>query len=59
MKRIVRKRKSIKLTDEINFKKEISLEAFIFLALFIGFFAYLSSIMGATNMIKTMMMTSL
>ncbi|MDO4661912.1 MAG: hypothetical protein Q4B36_02115 [Tissierellia bacterium] len=58
MKRIVRKRKSIKLTDEINFKKEISLEAFIFLALFIGFFAYLSSIMGATNMIKTMMMTS-
>lgn len=47
-----------KLKEEKLFKKEISLEAFIFIIAFVGLFAYMGNIMGGTNMIKTMMSTS-
>lgn len=39
------------------FKKEVGLEAIIFIAIFMAFFCYMGSIMGGTNMIKTMMNT--
>ena len=39
-------------------KKDVGPEVFIFLAAFLGLFIYMGSIMGGTNMIKTMMMTS-
>ena len=39
------------------FKKEVGLEAIIFIAIFMVFFCYMGSIMGGTNMIKTMMNT--
>ena len=39
------------------FKKEVGLEAIIFIAIFMAFFGYMGSIMGGTNMIKTMMNT--
>lgn len=39
------------------FKKEVGLEAIIFIAVFMAFFCYMGSIMGGTNMIKTMMNT--
>ena len=39
------------------FKKEVGLEAIIFIATFMAFFCYMGSIMGGTNMIKTMMNT--
>ena len=40
-------------------KKDVGPEVFIFLAAFLGLFIYMGSIMGGTNMIKTMMMTSM
>lgn len=39
-------------------KKDVSKEVFIFLAVFLGLFIYMGSIMGGTNMFKTMMLTS-
>lgn len=39
------------------FKKEVGLEAIIFITIFMAFFCYMGSIMGGTNMIKTMMNT--
>ena len=39
-------------------KKDVGSEVFIFLALFLGLFIYMGSIMGGTNMFKTMMLTS-
>lgn len=39
-------------------KKDVSKEVFIFLAAFLGLFIYMGSIMGGTNMFKTMMLTS-
>lgn len=39
------------------FKKEVGLEAVIFIAVFMAFFCYMGSVMGGTNMIKTMMNT--
>ncbi len=39
------------------FKKEVGLEVIIFIAIFMAFFCYMGSIMGGTNMIKTMMNT--
>ena len=39
-------------------KKDVSKEVFIFLALFLGLFIYMGSVMGGTNMFKTMMLTS-
>ena len=41
-----------------NLKKDISAEVFIFLGLFLGLFIYMANIMGGTNMVKTMMLTS-
>lgn len=41
-----------------NLKKDISAEVFIFLSLFLGLFIYMANIMGGTNMVKTMMLTS-
>lgn len=38
-------------------KKEVGLEAVIFLVLFFAFFIYMGRQMGGTNMIKTMMLT--
>lgn len=40
-----------------GFKKEVGLEAVIFLVFFLGFFIYMGRVMGGTNMIKTMMLT--
>ena len=42
----------------MNLKKEIGLEALIFIVIFVGIFFYLGTVMGATNMIKTMMNTA-
>ena len=39
------------------FKNEVGLEAIIFIVVFMAFFCYMGSIMGGTNMIKTMMST--
>lgn len=47
-----------KLDVNKNLKKDISAEVFIFLGLFLGLFIYMANIMGGTNMIKTMMLTS-
>ena len=41
-----------------KYKKEIGLEAPIFIVIFLGIFIYIGSIMGGTNMIKTMMATA-
>ncbi|MGO3018614.1 MAG: CD0519/CD1768 family membrane protein [Anaerococcus sp.] len=41
-----------------KYKKEIGLEAPIFIIIFLGIFIYIGSIMGGTNMIKTMMSTA-
>ncbi|MET3617448.1 hypothetical protein ABID14_001079 [Peptoniphilus olsenii] len=41
-----------------TFKKEIGLEAPIFIIVFLGIFIYIGKIMGGTNMIKTMMNTA-
>ncbi len=41
-----------------HYKKEIGLEAPLFIVIFIGVFVYIASIMGGTNMIKTMMNTA-
>jgi hypothetical protein len=46
------------LKKENTFKKEIGLEAPIFLLVFLGIFIYIGKIMGGTNMIKTMMSTA-
>lgn len=50
------------LKDELKMdktiKKDVSKEVFIFLALFLGLFIYMGSVMGGTNMFKTMMLTS-
>lgn len=40
------------------YKKELGLEAPIFLAVFLAGFLYLGSVMGGTNMVKTMMNTA-
>jgi spore maturation protein SpmB len=49
----------MKLNGEtVQFKKEISAEAFVCLALFIAFFWGLGAVMGITNMFKTMMQTA-
>ena len=47
-----------KLDVNKNLKKDISAEVFIFLGLFLGLFIYMGNIMGGTNMVKTMMLTS-
>lgn len=47
-----------KLDANKNIKKDISAEVFIFLGLFLGLFIYMANIMGGTNMVKTMMLTS-
>lgn len=47
-----------KLDVNKNIKKDISAEVFIFLGLFLGLFIYMANIMGGTNMVKTMMLTS-
>lgn len=47
-----------KNTKKSSYKKEIGPETFIFLILFFGLFIFLGRVMGGTNMIKTMMMTS-
>ena len=47
-----------KLDVNKNLKKDISAEVFIFLGLFLGLFIYMANIMGGTNMVKTMMLTS-
>ncbi len=39
-------------------KKDVGVEVFIFLLAFFGLFIYMGFIMGGTNMIKTMMLTS-
>src|SRR5699024_12194275 len=39
-------------------KKDVGVEVFIFILAFFGLFIYMGSIMGGTNMIKTMMLTS-
>lgn len=39
------------------YKNELGFEALAFLAIFFGIFFYLGSVMGGTNMIKTMMLT--
>lgn len=44
--------------ENISLKKEVGLEVFIFLALFLGFFIYLGSHMGGANMLNTMMATA-
>ena len=44
--------------NQVRTKKEISVEAFIFLAGFLAFFIAVGRIMGGTNMLKTMMATS-
>ena len=44
--------------NQVRTKKEISAEAFIFLAGFLAFFIAVGRIMGGTNMLKTMMATS-
>lgn len=41
-----------------QWKKELGWEAPVFLVLFFGLFIYIGSIMGGTNMIKTMMLTA-
>lgn len=46
------------LKNDKLFKKEIGLEAPIFLIIFFGLFVYMGQIMGGTNMIKTMMNTA-
>ncbi|MGI5949400.1 CD0519/CD1768 family membrane protein [Peptoniphilus sp.] len=46
------------MKKENTFKKEIGLEAPIFLLVFLGIFIYIGKIMGGTNMIKTMMSTA-
>ncbi len=47
-----------KKESSVTLKKEISVEAIIFLVAFVGFFALIGRIMGGTNMLKTMMATS-
>ena len=39
-------------------KKVLDKEVFVFIALFLAFFAYLSSVMGVTNMLNTLMNTA-
>lgn len=46
------------MKKENTFKKEIGLEAPIFILVFLGVFIYIGKIMGGTNMIKTMMSTA-
>lgn len=41
-----------------NYKKELGIEAPIFILVFLGFFIYIGSIMGGTNMISTIMNTA-
>ena len=41
-----------------NYKKELGIEAPIFIVIFLGFFIYIGSIMGGTNMISTIMNTA-
>lgn len=43
---------------EIKYKKAISLETFVFLALFLGLFGYLGYEMGVDNMFNTLMNTA-
>ncbi len=44
--------------EKVFYKNEVGLEVFIFLALFLGFFIYVGSVMGGSNMINTMMLTA-
>jgi len=44
--------------NKVRTKKEISLEAVVFLVGFLAFFIAVGRIMGGTNMLKTMMATS-
>ncbi len=39
-------------------KRAVSIESLIFLIVFLGFFLYIGSVMGATNMLNTMMNTA-
>ncbi|MGI6075782.1 MAG: hypothetical protein ACOYD9_05405 [Pyramidobacter sp.] len=43
--------------ETVKLKKEIGIEAFIFLFFFLAFFIGIGSVMGCTNMFKTMMLT--
>lgn len=53
-----KKAKSKGMDVPIKLKKEIGIEAPIFIALFLALFFYMGNIMGGTNMIKTMMATA-
>lgn len=44
--------------DGVRTKPAVSLEVFVFMAVFVGIFAYLGGIMGMVNMLNTMMKTS-
>lgn len=44
--------------NKMKFKKDLGLEAPLFIVFFLIFFVYVGSIMGGTNMIKTMMETA-
>ncbi|OON88111.1 hypothetical protein RAH42_00635 [Pyramidobacter sp. YE332] len=43
--------------ETVKLKKEIGKEAFVFLFFFLAFFVGIGSVMGCTNMFKTMMLT--
>ena len=51
-------RKKEKLENPLGLKKAVGTEVFIFLAIFLGFFIFLCSEMGTTNMFNTMMNTA-
>ena len=51
-------RKKVKLEHPEGLKKAVGLEVFIFLAIFLGLFVVLCSIMGTTNMFNTLMNTA-
>lgn len=45
------------MDNKKNYKNEIGFEAPLFIVIFFGIFIYIGSVMGGTNMIKTMMNT--
>ncbi len=46
-----------RVTEKAKTKPSVGVEVFVFLAIFVGIFLYLGSIMGAVNMLNTMMNT--
>ena len=46
------------LNDHPNIKKVVSMESFVFLAIFLAVFGLLASKMGMINMLNTMMQTA-